>query len=225
MTEEDRGSLLRQLENRGYYLLPKSHPRSPGYTGVLVAVREAPTRMHFDPESMRVEMVSHDGMPNRMTLGFRLPAPESQRVCVGSVVLSDREHKGGEFFTFGGPLESVSVPGETVYSLRSAAPILELTMQETPAHQLAAEAEAQIARARAKTKTSDQGFAWRLAHVDALQLYIATIHSVFLAYQNSPNLQEASGELYEIALAEKYWLEQMAHWPVRPSTVQELLSH
>jgi hypothetical protein len=40
------------MENQGYYLLPKFHPHSPGYTGLLVAIRERPTGMHFDPESI-----------------------------------------------------------------------------------------------------------------------------------------------------------------------------
>ncbi|MFQ5814516.1 MAG: hypothetical protein ACE5I2_15160 [Anaerolineae bacterium] len=43
------------------------------------------------------------------------------------MIIRDRVDKVVGFFTYGGWLESISVPGETVYSLRSPAPILELT--------------------------------------------------------------------------------------------------
>jgi hypothetical protein len=33
-------SLLGLMKDWGYYLLPRSHPDSPGYSGLLVAIRE-----------------------------------------------------------------------------------------------------------------------------------------------------------------------------------------
>jgi hypothetical protein len=53
----DEQSILHRMEHWGYYLLPKSHRESPGYTGLLVAIRETPTREHFDPESIRLRII------------------------------------------------------------------------------------------------------------------------------------------------------------------------
>ena len=60
-------------------------------------------------------------------------------------MLRDRSEKQVDFFVFGGSLEAVSVPGETVYSLCSPVPILRVTenLESTP-NRLASEAEALI---------------------------------------------------------------------------------
>jgi hypothetical protein len=48
----DESSLLRQVAGWGYYLLPRSHPHSPGHPGLLIAIRQKPTEKHFDPQSI-----------------------------------------------------------------------------------------------------------------------------------------------------------------------------
>ena len=58
------------MENWGYYLLPKSHWNSPGYTGLLVAIRADPSRMHYDPQSIRLRLRDKHGEATWMTFGL-----------------------------------------------------------------------------------------------------------------------------------------------------------
>ncbi|MDH4138431.1 MAG: hypothetical protein OEW09_17190, partial [Anaerolineae bacterium] len=142
-------SILQVMENWGYYLLPKPYPHSPGYTGLLVAIRKIPTEKHFDPQTIRLRLRDKYDQAKWTTLWLHspqeLPIKASVHVCPGEVMLRDRTDKRVDFFVFGGSLEAVSVPGETVYSLRSPAPILWLTDDpETVPDQLASETQVLI---------------------------------------------------------------------------------
>ena len=84
-----------------------------------------------------------------------------QRVAPGAVIVTDRHDKQLSFFTYGGSIECVVVPDESIYSLRSSAPVLPLRgrLGEDLAEQLAAETEALFARIRVGWGTDDAGFA------------------------------------------------------------------
>ncbi|MGD9099327.1 MAG: hypothetical protein PVF45_02525 [Anaerolineae bacterium] len=218
-------SVFHQMENWGYYLLPKLHQHSPGYTGLLVAIREIPTGMHFDPESIRLKLQDEDGAADWATLGLRSPFWESRHVCPGRVILRDRVDKRVEFFVFGGSLEATSVPSETVYSLRSPAPILELT--EPPGSipdQLASETEVVVGELEARWGLNEEGFARRLAQVATPQFYLASLHSILARYKHSRALRETFHDLYDALLEEKCRLMEAGQWSVTPFGLEELLA-
>jgi len=222
-------SILHLMENWGYYLLPKSHPDSPGYTGLLVAIREEPTERHFDPQSMRLRFRDEHDKAKWITLRLHspleVPIEASLRVCPGKVVLRDRMDKRVDFFVFGGSLEAVSVPGETVYSLRSPAPILELTGDlESVPDQLASETEALISELQARWGLDEEGFARRLAQVDPLQFYLATLEAILARYEQDHTLQEAFHEFYLALHNEKRWLTERGQWPATLPRLEELLA-
>ena len=212
------------MEQWGYYLLPKSHPESLGYTGLLVAVREKPTEMHFDPESLRIRF-RHDNQAQWETHGLKPPFEKSRFVCPGRVILRDRKKKEVEFFTFGGSLQTLSVPAETVYSLRSPAPILAITdMLESPADQFAFDTEVMLARFEAKWGLNEEGFERRLAQVNATQFYLANFHAILLRYEKSRILREQHHHFYYMLLKEKKWLEDANEWPLVLPTLETLIS-
>jgi hypothetical protein len=218
-------SVLHRMENQGYYLLPKFHPHSPGYTGLLVAIRERPTGMHFDPESIHLRLRDIQGVASRLTLDLRTPFKHPRHICPGRVILRDRIDKRVEFFAFGGSLEAASVPGEMVYSLHSPAPILEITEPpESIPDQLAFETEAMIGELQARWGSNDRGFARRLAQVDPLQFYLASLHSIFLRYGQSQALQESFHNLYDALLREKRWLTEAGWWSGTFPRLEELLA-
>jgi hypothetical protein len=97
--------MVHMVENWGYYLLPRSLPSSPGYTGLLVAIRETPTETHFDPETIRLQVCDENGVATYITLGSKSPFQRSGQVCPGQVVLRDRVNKRPNFFVFGGSLD------------------------------------------------------------------------------------------------------------------------
>jgi len=222
-------SVLHFMESWGYYLLPKPHPHSPGYTGLLVAIRKEPTERHFDPQTLRLRLRDKHDMAKWNTLWLHspleLPIEASMHVCPGEVMLRDRTEKRVDFFVFGGSLEAVSVPGETVYSLRSPAPILKVTedLESTP-DRLASETEALISELEVRWGSDEKGFARRLAQVDPLQFYLATLGTVLAHYEQDRALQEASPEFYLALGSERGWLTKRGQWPATPPRLEELLA-
>ena len=223
-------SILHLMENWGYYLLPQSHPDSPGYTGLLVAIRKQPTEKHFDPKTMRLRLRDKYDQAKWTTLGLHspqeLPIKASIHVCPGEVILRDRTDKRAIFFVFGGSLEAVSVPGETVYSIRSPAPILKLTDDpESVPDQLASETEALIGELEVKWGANEEGFARRLAQVEPFQFYLATLQAILTRYERDHHiLEETFHEFYLALRHEKGRLMERGQWPATLPTLGELLA-
>ena len=222
MTEQ---SVLHKMEHWGYYLLPKAHPESPGHTGLLVAIRATSTGQHFDPESMRLRLCDKADLAGWVTLKLQSSFSGSQRVCPGRVVLRDRADKRVHFFTFGGSLETTSISGETVYSLWSPGPILEISSSlESVPDQLAFEVEALLGKLKAKWGSDDTGFTERLAKIDPLQFYLASLQAILKCYQRNRAFRDSSPELFAMLLKEKEWLVQVGQWPATPPSLEDLLA-
>ena len=218
-------SVVHQMENWGYYLLPKQHPHSPGYSGLLVAIRETPTEMHFDPESMRLRLTDAHGAADWTTQSLRWFFRGTRRVFPGRVILRDRIDKRVAFFAFGGSVEATHIPGEAVYSLRSPAPVLRLTgPPETTPDQLAFETEVALGELAARWIPNEDEFARRLAQMNPLQLYLASLHSILARYKQTFALREIFHDLYNALLAEKRWLMKTGQWPATPLSLEELLA-
>jgi hypothetical protein len=116
------------MKDWGYYTLEKPHPGSPGYTGLVVAIRKQPTVKHFDPETVHLCRRDDYGLPKGTTVSLISPlAEETGTVCPGIIRLRDRTGREVDFYTFGGSLETAVRSGEMVVVVRSPAPILELT--------------------------------------------------------------------------------------------------
>ncbi len=218
-------SVFHQMEHWGYYLLPRSHQCSPGYTGLLVAIRETPTGIHFDPEVMRLWLQYENGTASRATLRLRSPFQGPRRVCPGRVVLRDRMDKRVEFFIFGGSLEATSIPGETVYILRSPTPVIELdeSLESIP-NQLAFETEVILGEMEARWGLDKEGFIQRLSQVDPLQFYLGNLHSILTRCERSQALQETYHNLYHALLEEKRWLVKAGLRTATPVTLEGLLA-
>ncbi len=205
----------------GYYLLPRSHPDSPGYSGLLVALRPRPTGQHFDPETMDLRLVA-GGYPDPVTLTPHQPPPAA-RIFPGRVILRDRRGKRVDFFCFGGELEAEGRPEERVYLLRSPAPILELNPNpEDVAHQLAAEVELMLGVFHAR-RANDDTLNRRLAGLDPLEFYQACLASILLRFERARALQVSYRDFYGALLREKVWLLKMGRWPANPPTLGALL--
>jgi hypothetical protein len=222
----DKQSLMELMQDWGYYLLPKSHRDSPGYPGLLVAIRRQPTGKHFDPHRLHLWLRDVDGVVEWRTLDWLTPLETSAHACPGRLILHDRFNKSVEFFTFGGSLEVISELGEMVYSLRSPAPILELAgHSDTVPNQLAAETESLMSGVRVRWASDEEGFNRRLAEVNPLQFYLASLQSILLRYEHSQALEQVSREFVDALHREREWLVAEGLWPVNPPVLDDLLAH
>lgn len=216
---------MRQVASWGYYLLPKSHPQSPGHPGLLIAIRQMPTEKHFDPEAVQLHLCGSDGGAEAVTLTLTSSLHGSGRVCPGLVILHDRVDKRADFFVFGGSLEASFSPGETIYSLASAAPILPVTTDsQSFSNQLAFETQAMIGGMLARWGAYDKAFEQRLAQVDPFELYLASLHSILQRYEKAPALRHSFARFYAALAQEKQWLAQAQQWPAHPVGLDGLLA-
>ena len=213
------------IKNWGYYTLPKPHPDSLGHSGLLVAIRKESTGKHFDPQTLHLRLRDEYSGVRWRALSWLSPLEGPGHVCPGIVTLQDRSGKQVEFFTFGGSLEVTLEPEKMVYSLRSPAPVLELTApKETVPDQLAAETEELLGRIEVKWGTDEKGFSQRLAEVDSLQFYLATLGSILHHYEQAHILEETYHELFAALQREREWLVEKHLWPAKPSVLEDLLA-
>jgi hypothetical protein len=218
-------SVFELMKNWGYYPLAKPHPGSPGHTGLLVAIRKEPTGKHFDPQMLHLRLRDEYGGAEWKTLSWLSPLEGVGHACPGTITLQDRLGKLVEFFTFGGSLGMTSGPGEMIYSLHSPAPVLELTAQEeTFPDQLAIETEEQLGKIEVKWGKDEKGFSRRLAEVDSLQFYLATLGSILRHYEQVDILEKAHREFFAALRREREWLVQKRLWPAKPLALEDLLA-
>ncbi len=218
------GSAIRRMEGWGYHLLEQIHPHSPGYTGVMIAIRSNPTGHHYDPEMVRLPVLGTTHQVEETTLNLFTRLAEPLQVCMGFIVLADRKNKQEAFFSFGGRLELEIAPGEVVYTISSDAPVLWLTRGGgSVADQLAAEFGRVIGEIRAQANKSDQDLFTQIAGIEPLALYSAGIASIFADFERVEELRESYPELHDLLHEEKGWLTDKGLWAQNPTTLAELL--
>ncbi len=215
---------IHNMERWGYHLLPQVHPNSPGYTGLQVAIRATPTRQHFDPETIQLSLLNRAGKIEETKLDLETTLSEQHIVCAGSIILCDRKDKQESFYCFNGTIESTLARGETVYTLRSSAPVLWLSIKGgSIADQLVAEFGRVIGEIRASAREKDEDFFAHLATFEPLALYTAGLCSIFSDYERVSALRDSYPDLHALLHSEKDWLQDKGLWPEPPTTLEELL--
>jgi hypothetical protein len=220
-----RNEMLSRVAGWGYVLLPRPHDTSPGFGGLLVAIRDTPTEEHYDPEHVTLPLGSGRKGASRVTLG-RTPAgilPENC-LCAGRIDLLDRYHKKVQFFGFGGKVIFCREATETVYAIETPAPLLAIrppSLNSVP-ELLALAAEAALARAHAVWGADSEGFACCVAAQDPLRFYAALICALLQRHERHPDVRRVQQELHGTLLAEREWLQAIGAWS--PTTLTDLLA-
>jgi hypothetical protein len=213
------------LDNWGYQISPESDHYSAGYNKLDIAIRERPTNRHYDPELVRLQVRDRDGFASWITLELGSSFREGRHVCPGRVILRDRVDRRVQFFSFGGSLEVGAELGGVVYSLHSTAPVLGLNqLTQRVTDQFVFEIEAIIGERKADWVVDDAGFDRRLAQIDPLQFYLASVFSILVRLKDTPALHESLSDLYAMLSRERTWLRETGHWPAAPPRLEELLA-
>lgn len=221
----DSSAVVEYMADWGYRTLPRHHLDSPGYSGLVVAIRPELTLRHYDPQRLSLTVRDPAGEADQRTFSWLTPGADLYRVCAGPITLRDRHGRAAEFFAFGGELKSLKGKKENLYEFRSPAPILELTNdRETVTDQLASEVEELMARARVSWNGDDEGFDQRLGSLDPVLFYAATVHSLLATLQGNDAMMKAYPELAALLGHEQTWLMEQGLWPADPPSLAELLS-
>ncbi len=194
------------MQGWGYRLLDRPHAHSPGHRILLVALRDAPTHEHYDPESVDLCLLASNDLIEHTRLTRSASRVSVPQVCPGNVLLMDRVRKEVNFFTYGATLDWVPLEALTVCVFRSPAPILEMEEDWSPfPAQLGAESAALLAEVRARWGLDRAGYARRLAQVSGDALYLATLRSIVARYRQSPALRENFPNFYRAVTEELAW--------------------
>lgn len=210
---------LNKLENLGYYTLPPRHKQCIGYTGLLILMRHEPIaqQVAFDPRTIHMRLLDWDGKAHLTTFKNTTPFPLSRIVCPSTITVQDRGGQRATFFVFGGSLEAHDeTTNEKVYTLRSTAPVLELTAgQITPANQFANEVEALWAEMQMSWGMDDEIFWRHLTKVHPFHLYAASLQAVLDHYEQVSSLHTSAQQqaLHHVLQTEKSWLQDAGQWP------------
>lgn len=219
-------ALFNFMREWGYYLLPKSHANSPGFRGLIVAIREIADPRHFNPVMARLQL-GLSGAPGQKweTLRLRPLFQDSRPLYPGFVILVDAAGREQEFFTFGGSIEVAQREGETIYLIRSPAPVLLMghvqIENEQASEQFAEEFEMSLARAHAWWRMDDQGFADRLMKTDPWALYLAFLNELFIKTSLHQSLH--TRDFIRQVHAEQQWLSDSGRWSLLPPSIEHLL--
>jgi hypothetical protein len=98
-------------------------PDRPGPAFLMVALREAPTLHHYDPESVEY-WVTEAGRGVRRSLTRETRLPIDTDFSWGMIRIVDRLHVTNEYLTFGGRLSAARVDDVVIAAFVSPAPLL-----------------------------------------------------------------------------------------------------
>jgi hypothetical protein len=210
---------------RGHVVLPRPHPKSPGWAGLLVALCRMPAGASFAPAMVDLWIRDECGLACVTRLAYTQQPRAAGYVCPGRVVLHDRADGRVYYFTFGGSLAVAAVGDPLVYLLASAAPILRIGDATDPiAGQVAIEAEVMLAQTRARWGRDDAGFQHRLAHLEPQNLYGSTLQAVLDQLKQAPALQSQSPDLVGLIHRERRWLQERGLWPAAEGSLAQMLA-
>jgi hypothetical protein len=184
---------LDALADLGFLASPDL-PDRPGPAYLLVAVRDAPTLRHFDPE--RIEYwVSEGGRGALRTLDHGTPMPLEAELSWGRIQIVDRLNVTNEYLTFGGQLTAAKMATTMVAVITSPAPILRRGGHSQGWDEGAENLGAFFARLLLAVDYTP-GFELRVAAATPLTRYAAFLIDTVTRYDASPALRASHPNLW-----------------------------
>lgn len=179
-----------------------AHPDLPDGSGdayLLVALREAPTLTHFDPE--RVEVWVSRGSHGERREITRLTRGSESEFSWGTIEIVDRLGISNEYVSFGGQLTIAEVGAMTVVILVSSAPILRRGGHSQGWDEAAVDLAAFFGRVMIAIDYVP-GFEARMAEARPLARYAAFIADSMARYRAAPALRATHPALWALLGAE-----------------------
>jgi hypothetical protein len=191
------------------FLASSDFPDRPGPAYLLVAMREAPTLHHYDPESVEY-WVTDSGRGARRTLTRESPLPFDTDFSWGLIRIVDRLHVTNEYLAFGGQLSAASVDGAVIAVFSSPAPLLRRG-GHSQGWDKGAEALGVYFSRFLLAVDYAPGFEGRAAQADPVARYAAFLVDVMARYRASQLLRAGQADLWTLLQAEERRLR--AHHP------------
>jgi hypothetical protein len=201
----DLPGAARLLADWGFLAEPDL-PDRPGPAHLLVALRDAPTFKHYDPELVEY-WVTVGGRGARRTLDRHTRLPIEQEFSWGWIRITDRLGVTNEYVSFGGHLSAAEVDGMTVAMFVSPVPLLRRGGHSQGWDHGAASLAAFFGRLIVAVDFTP-GFEARAAAVDPATRYAAFIDDLVRRYRRAPALRDQHAELWMLIQSEARRLQR-----------------
>lgn len=177
-------------------------PDRPGPAYLLVALRDAPTLRHYDPEAIDY-WVTNGGRGARRTLTRQTRVPIATDFSWGLIRIVDRLHMTNEYLTFGGRLTADYIDGGVLVAVFSSpAPLLRRGGHSQGWDQGADNLGAFFSRFLIAVDYVP-GFEARLGSADPSARYAAFLADVLARYRASPSLRAEQPDLWAMLQGEE----------------------
>jgi hypothetical protein len=187
------------------FLSSSDLPDRPGPAWLLVALRDAPTLRHYDPEAVEYWVSQHErGVRRTLTRDSRLPIDED--FSWGLIRIVDRLHVTNEYLTFGGRLRVDEVHGAVVAVFTSPAPLLRRGGHSQAWDPGAESLGAYFSRFLLAVDYAP-GFEARAARADPVTRYAAFVADAMARYRAGPTLRAQQSELWQVLRSEERHLQ------------------
>lgn len=196
----DPASAAPALADLGF-IASSDPPDRPGPAYLLVAIREKPTLLHYDPESIDY-WVSEGGRGTARTLTRETRLPIETDFSWGLIRIVDRLLVTNAYLAFGGRLSAAVVDGAVVSVFTSPAPLLRRGGHSQGWDQGADSVGAFFSRFLLAVDYAP-GFEARVARADPLTRYAAYLVDGLTRYRASSLLRAEQPELWALLQAEE----------------------
>lgn len=183
-----------ELARLGFELRDGGLPGSTPGPRLLLALRDAPTLEHFDPELV-THWEMHLGRGRLVEVNRSAPLPIARPFSWGRLQVADRVPVTNQFLTFGGTLlADAADPHVTYVAFSSRAPIVRWAGHSQGVDPLADEIGAFFARAMVPIDYQPEAET-RIGQADPEALYAAFLHDVGARFRPGSALRETYPDL------------------------------
>lgn len=156
-----------------------------------VFVSSIPTEMHFDVQHVKYNVRNEHNITEHLTVSHPWTSIKSATVCPGTIIMEDRNGKKEEAFSFGGQLSIEEKEAQTICSLVSPAPILEISTAN-PMQKLFVEELGIIVAEKRAMFADEHAYRQKVCSVEPFALYQACLHALVEKFEALPKNDETN---------------------------------
>jgi hypothetical protein len=209
----------------GYFFFP-SHYRPPlGYSAFDAYLCEPRTDWYFDTQAATFPVVTDEATRHLRIVHPWPLAPQRLQVVFGRFYLVAHNGELIEGCSLGGTLEIDDHGTHTSCHLTSPAPIFEVDDPNGFINLLESEVEAELARARAEWTGSDAEFDRRVAKMDPMTLFVASLDFLDAYLRSQPNAMANDLVMDERSALHRAirTVQEAGLWPTFVPSLRELI--
>lgn len=179
----------KQLPEIGYLFHYPQLDKPADHFRLDVFVSDTPTEKHFDVQHVQFGIIKDNKVIEHLNVSHPWASTKSAQVCAGMIIMEDRNGKKEEAFTFGGQLSIREKEDQTICTLVSSAPILEISYANPMQKLFVEELEVLLAKERAVIANLHQ-YEQHICETDPFTLYRACFEALVKKFETLPHKDE-----------------------------------